>query len=73
MGFLTKVFGSTVAKTIMLQGIAVPVIGTVVGFEVQKALIKREQKKALKAQQEQAAKGQIDGEVIDVDSNGLRP
>ena len=69
MGFLGKFLGSTAAKTILLQGVAVPIIGTIVGFEVQKGLIKREQKKAMKQQSKAES---INGEIVDVEAE-LRP
>lgn len=61
--FLTKIFGSKSIQAIVVQGIIIPIVGTIVGFEVQKKLINREQKKAKAAEEIE----QIDGEVVEVE------
>ena len=66
--FLGKIFSSNAAKSIAVHGFAIPIIGTIVGYEVQKALIKNDQKKALK--QKAAEKENVGAEVMDISEFG---
>lgn len=52
---ITKILGSTAVKTVLLHGVIVPVIATVVSYEVQKAIMKREQQKAMLIEQAKAS------------------
>lgn len=52
---ITKILGSAAVKTVLLHGVIVPVVATVVSYEVQKAIMKREQQKAMLIEQAKAS------------------
>jgi len=52
---ITKILGSTAVKTVLLHGVIVPIVATVVSYEVQKAIVKREQQKAMLIEQAKAS------------------